>query len=133
MVYGEFWALNKSPELGIFRFSLLTLNRSERKVKTTLKIKHTRHTEQTILLQSSLRLVKMSCAPSCFTSLPTRASLGQPRYHGQRTVSIPASLPWAARRIDTTRGRDVLKNNADWLPRVTTLRARLLKQKKKLY
>ncbi len=40
-----------------------------------------------------------------------------------------ASLPWAASQIDRplTPGRDVPKNKADWLPKVTALCACLLK------
>ncbi len=45
-------------------------------------------------------------------------------YHGQHAVLIP---------LLTNPCRDVLRNNADWLPKVITLRARLLKTFERLY
>ena len=49
----------------------------------------------------------------------TLFKLTQPRYHGQRDVSMPL--------ISLTPWRDVLRNNAHWLPKMTTLRASLFK------
>ncbi len=65
--------------------------------------------------------------------LTSECSIWIPQTNGGRaSLATVGSAPY--RYLSSlTPGRDVLKNNADWLPRVTTFRARLLKTFKRVY